>query len=148
MILQTFWSFTDPLSSEIWELSSVKTSSRNWEHETDQHGVAVSCSWASFIKYQQTPGASFIKETILNLILRSYLEYAYVWFIAWTYEQKTHVRVSFRCEIYEWQIILNLHAIEWFQLSACKRLLINVINIYNITNHHNLEQRAARTAYI
>ncbi len=64
-----------------------------------------------------TPGASFIKccaETILNLILRSYLEYAYVWFIEWTYEQKTHVRVSFRCEIYESQMILNLHATEWF----------------------------------
>ncbi len=85
---------------------------------------------------------------ITSLILRSYLEYAFMWFIAWTYEQKTLVTISFRCEIYEWQIILNLHAIEWFQLSACKRLLINVINIYNITNHHNLEQRASRTAYI
>ncbi len=77
-------------------------------------------------------GASFIKwcaETILNLILRSYLEYVYVWFIEWTYEQKTRVRISFRCEIYESQMILNLHAIEWFQLSACKWLLINVINI-------------------
>ncbi len=47
-----------------------------------------------------------------------------------TYEQKMHVHVMcFRCEIYESQMILNLHAIEWFQLSACKRLLINVINI-------------------
>ncbi len=64
--------------------------------------------------------------------------------IEWTYEQKTRVRFSFRCEIYESQMILNLRATEWFQLSACKRLLINVINIYNI----NLEQRAARTAYI
>ncbi len=45
-------------------------------------------------------------------------------------------------------MILSLHAIEWFQLFACKSLLINVINIYNITNHHNLEQRAARTAYV
>ncbi len=63
----------------------------------------------------------FIKccaETILNLILRSYLEYAYVWFIEWTYEQKTRVRVSFRCEIYELQMILNFWTIEWFQLSA------------------------------
>ncbi len=35
-----------------------------------------------------------------------------------------------RCEIYESQMILNLQAIEWFQLSACKRLLlINAINI-------------------
>ncbi len=47
----------------------------------------------------------------------------------WTYEQKLHVHVSFRCEIYESQMILSLHAIDWFQLSACKRLLINVINI-------------------
>ncbi len=45
-------------------------------------------------------------------------------------------------------MILNLHAIEWFQISACKRLLINVINIQKITNHHNIGQRAARTAYI
>ncbi len=28
------------------------------------------------------------------------------------------VRVSFRCEIYELQMILNLLATEWFQLSA------------------------------
>ncbi len=38
---------------------------------------------------QRRPGASFIRcctETILHLILRSYLEYEYVWF--WTYEQK------------------------------------------------------------
>ncbi len=27
------------------------------------------------------------------------------------------------------QMILNLHAIEWFQLFAYKQLLINVINI-------------------
>ncbi len=73
----------------------------------------------------QKPGA----ETILHLILWSSLKYAYVWFIEWTYEQKTCVRISFRCEIYESQIILNSHAIEWFHLSACKRLLINVNNI-------------------
>ncbi len=30
----------------------------------------------------------------------------------------TRVRVSFRCEIYESQMILNLRAIDWFQLSA------------------------------
>ncbi len=36
-------------------------------------------------------------------------------------------------------MILNLHAIEWFQISACKRLLINVINIQKITNHHNID---------
>ncbi len=35
-----------------------------------------------------------------------------------TYEQKSRVRVSFRCEIYESQMILNLRAIDWFQLSA------------------------------
>ncbi len=35
-----------------------------------------------------------------------------------SYEQKTRVRVSFRCEIYESQMIFNLHAIEWFQLSV------------------------------
>ncbi len=67
------------------------------------------------------PGASFIKccaETILNLILRLFLRYAYERFIEWTYEQKSHIRISFRCEIYESQIILNLHAIDWFQLSA------------------------------
>ncbi len=66
-----------------------------------------------------SPGASFIKccaETILKLILRSSLKYA-------------HVRVSFRCEVYESQMILNLRANERFQLSACKRLLINVINM-------------------
>ncbi len=32
--------------------------------------------------------------------------------------QKTHVRVSFRCEIYESQMILNLRANKLFQLSA------------------------------
>ncbi len=66
-------------------------------------------------------GASFIKccaETILKLILQSSLKYAYVRFIKWTYEQKTHVRDSFRCEIYESWMILNSHATEWFQLSA------------------------------
>ncbi len=42
--------------------------------------------------------------------------------------KRTHARVSFRYEIYESWIILSLHAIEWFQLSAFKRLLINVIN--------------------
>ncbi len=59
-------------------------------------------------------GASFIKcctDTILNLILRSSLEYAYVWFIERTYEQKTCVYVSFRCEIYELQMILNSYVI-------------------------------------
>ncbi len=56
------------------------------------------------------------------------LKYAYGWIIKWTYIQKTHVRVSFRCEIYESQMILNLCTNEWFQLFACKRLLINVIN--------------------
>ncbi len=69
--------------------------------------------------YMQKSGASFIKccaETILNLILWSYLEYPYVYFIEWTYGQKTRVRISFRCEIYESQIMLNLHTIEWFQL--------------------------------
>ncbi len=44
------------------------------------------------------------------------MEYVYVWFIEWTYEHKMRVRVSFRCEIYESQMILNLGAIEWFQL--------------------------------
>ncbi len=43
--------------------------------------------------------------------------------------------VSFRCEIYESQMILNLRANEWFQLFACKRLLINVINMLKITSH-------------
>ncbi len=38
-------------------------------------------------------------------------------------------RMNVRTENDESQMILNLHAIEWFQLSACKRLLINVINI-------------------
>ncbi len=41
-------------------------------------------------------GASFIKcctETILNLILWSFLRYAYVWFIEWTYKQKSCVRI-------------------------------------------------------
>ncbi len=63
------------------------------------------------------------------MILRSFLRYVYVWFIEWTYEQKSCVRISFRCEIYESQMILNLCAIDWFQLSAYKRLLINIINI-------------------
>ncbi len=27
------------------------------------------------------------------------------------------------------QMILNLRTIDWFELSACKRLLINIINI-------------------
>ncbi len=35
-----------------------------------------------------------------------------------------------------------------WMVSACKRPLINVINIKHITNHHNLEKWAARTAYI
>ncbi len=30
---------------------------------------------------------------------------------------ETLAHLSYRCEIYESQIILNLHAIEWFQLS-------------------------------
>ncbi len=38
--------------------------------------------------------------------------------IEWTYEQKSRVLVSFRCEIYESHMILNLPAIDWFQLSA------------------------------
>ncbi len=98
-------------------------------------------------------GASFIKcwaETILKLILRSSLKYAYMWFLKWTYVQKTHVRISFRCEIFESQMILNLRANEWFQFSACKQLLINVINVKDhlSSKSFHLEQRAARTAYI
>ncbi len=115
-----------------------------------QKSVEYSHTKSLCIRRKSIKTASFIKccaETILNLIVQSYLECAYVRFIEWTYEQKTCVRVSFRCEIYESQMILSLHATEWFQLSACKRLLINIINI-NITNHHNLEQRATRTAYI
>ncbi len=87
------------------------------------NGWTISFKFGPIFKHRikKTPGASFIKrcaETILNLILRSFLRYAYVWFIEWTYEQKSRVRVSFRCEIYESQMILNLRAIEWFQLSA------------------------------
>ncbi len=59
-----------------------------------------------------------LAETILNLILRSFLRYAYVRIIEWTYEQELCIRISCRCEIYESQINLNLRAIEWFQLSA------------------------------
>ncbi len=58
-------------------------------------------------------------ETILNIILRSSLKYAYVWLIEWTYAQKRHKRLSFKCEIYESWKILNLRgATEWVQLSA------------------------------
>ncbi len=46
------------------------------------------------------------------------------------------MRTRLRCEIYESQMILNSHAIEWFQLFACKRLLINVINISNIESRN------------
>ncbi len=65
-----------------------------------------------------------IAETILNLIFMIISRIS-----EWTYEQKTGVRLSFACSIYESQMILSLHTIEWFKLSACKWLLINVINI-------------------
>ncbi len=38
-------------------------------------------------------------------------------------------RMNAQTENARTHLILNLHAIEWFQLSACKRFLINVINI-------------------
>ncbi len=52
-------------------------------------------------------------------------------FIYWICVRVIHKmnRISFRCEIYESKIILNLHTNEWFQHSACKLLLINVINM-------------------
>ncbi len=39
-------------------------------------------------------------------------------FIKSMYEQKTHERVSFRSEIYDSQMILNLRANKWSQLST------------------------------
>ncbi len=39
-------------------------------------------------------------------------------FSSLTHAQKMHIHLSFRCEIYESQIILNLRATELFQLSA------------------------------
>ncbi len=48
------------------------------------------------------------RRHILNLILRLFLKYAYVWLVEWTYVQK-YTHLSFRCEIYESQIFLNFH---------------------------------------
>ncbi len=86
--------------------------------------ISVSIDFHELKKYnisQREPmlfGYLGLAETILNLILRSFLRFAYVRFIEWTYEQESCIRISCRCEIYESQINLNLHAIEWFQLSA------------------------------
>ncbi len=82
------------------------------------------------------PGASFIKccaETILNLILRSSLEYAYVWFIEWTYEQKTHYMslsdVKSMNRKWSWTCLQMIG----FSSLPCKRLLMSLTKI---TSHH------------
>ncbi len=83
-------------------------------------------TWAK----EKRTGASFIKccaETILKYILRSFLKYAYVWFIEWMYVHLSDVKSM----NHKWSWICA--QLNSFRSLLCKRCLINVSDLYKST---------------